>query len=178
MDSTEDAGAAAELTRLVLDELGPALRWYHAEVARRVGLDPVELQCLHLLERHGVAASGLVGDRTGLSRSAVAKLLHRLERDGHVERSVRRGRAQEVEVVLRPHVERDATLDVLRSRVDEAMAGIVANLGLCGLERRSAAAAWAAATAVAIHLECRLLADAVTDARIRAARRRARVRAQ
>ena len=66
MDSTEDAGAAAELTRLVLDELGPALRWYHAEVARSRGeWDWTPWSCSASISWNVMASRPAVSSATG-----------------------------------------------------------------------------------------------------------------
>ncbi|WP_328308656.1 MarR family transcriptional regulator [Actinomycetospora sp. NBC_00405] len=77
--AAEEEDATDELVTLLLDDLGPALQWYRDEVARTLGLSPSEVLCLEVCRRHGSMSSGRLGERLGLTRSAVAKMLRRLE---------------------------------------------------------------------------------------------------
>jgi DNA-binding MarR family transcriptional regulator len=104
----EAEDATDELATLLLDDLAPTLQWYRDEVARRLGLSHAELLCLELCRRHGSVTSNRIGERLGLTRSAVWKLLRRLEAAGHVARTAALGREREAEVRLRPHRRRDA----------------------------------------------------------------------
>ncbi|WP_433787527.1 MarR family winged helix-turn-helix transcriptional regulator [Actinomycetospora sp. CA-101289] len=164
--------ATDELVRLLLDDLGPTLQWYRDEVARRLGLSHAELLCLELCRRHGAVTSNRIGTRLGLTRSAAAKLVRRLEAAGHVTR--RHGQADpEVEVRLRPHAARDAVLADLRGRMWRAVRGVVANHGL--RERRHALVATAlVGISNVVFAHAQALADAAADKRLHAARRRAR----
>lgn len=115
--------AAEELTTLVLDELVPTVHRLRLETATRLGLTAADLVCLDLLRRHGSLTSELIADRTGLARSAVSKMVRRLERAGHVERSADLTHVQRVRVALVPHEERDRHDQLLRFQVCAALAG-------------------------------------------------------
>lgn len=92
--AAEIEDATDELLTLLLDDLAPALQWYRDEVARRLGLSLRELLCLDLCLRRGPITSGRIGEQLGLTRSAVGKLLRRLEADGHVVREIPHGNDQ------------------------------------------------------------------------------------
>ena len=76
---------------------GTATRW-----PGRLGLTPSEVLCLEVCRRHGSMSSGRLGERLGLTRSAVAKMLRRLEDAGHVVRLSAPDHEQEVEVRSAP----------------------------------------------------------------------------
>jgi DNA-binding MarR family transcriptional regulator len=121
---------ADELAGLVLDDVLPVAHRLRAETARRLGLTMPELACLDTLRRFGPLTSDLLVTRTGLGRSAVSKMVRRLERAGHVERSASRRHVQAVVVGLVPHQERDDELDVLRFRLAAALRGAAGDGGL------------------------------------------------
>ncbi len=121
---------ADELTTLVLDDVLPHALRLRAETARRLGLTLPELACLDALRRAGPQTSDLLGNRTGLGRSAVSKMVRRLEAAGHVERTPNRAHAQGVIVRLVPHQERDHQLERLRFRLRTALWGAAADAGL------------------------------------------------
>ncbi|MEJ2886918.1 MarR family transcriptional regulator [Actinomycetospora aeridis] len=134
MDHTErqqqEEDATDELVTVVLDELGPAVQWYREEVARRLGLSATEALCLDLCRRRGPISSGRLGEQLGLTRSAVAKMLRRLEADGHVVRELARDREQEIHVRLRPHRARDELLADLRGQFRREVRVLVAERGI------------------------------------------------
>lgn len=99
---------ADRLTALVLDVLGSVLAAWRAEAARRLEVDAPSLACLDLVRRHGHVSPALVMERTGLTRSAVSKMVRRLEGAGHVELLGGGERGQALEIGPRPHAERDA----------------------------------------------------------------------
>ncbi len=55
-------------------------------VARRVGLNSSDMECLDLILIDGPASAGEIGRRTGLTSGAVTGLIDRLEGKGLVER--------------------------------------------------------------------------------------------
>lgn len=55
-------------------------------VARRVGVNSSDMECLDLILIDGPASAGEIGRRTGLTSGAVTGLIDRLERKGLVER--------------------------------------------------------------------------------------------
>lgn len=169
----EAARATDELLTLLLDDLGPTLQRYRDEVARRLGLSPAELLCLDLCRRHGTMTSNRIGQQLGLTRSAVWKLLHRLEKAGHIDRRAPQGREQEVEVRLRPHARRDAVLADLRATLRRRVTDLVVDHDL--RDRRHAAVAIAlVGMANRLFSQAQTLADAAANERLLAARRRAR----
>lgn len=114
---------ADELTTFVLDDVLPLAHRLQAETAHRLELTMSELACLDTLRRIGPCTSDLLGNRTGLGRSAVSKLVRRLERAGHVERTPNPGRRQGVVVRLVPHRLRDDQLALLRFRLSAGLKG-------------------------------------------------------
>ena len=56
-------------------------------VARRIGINSSDLECLDLIVMDGPATAGEIGRRTGLTSGAVTGLIDRLERHGLVERT-------------------------------------------------------------------------------------------
>ncbi len=162
-----------ELATLLLDDLGPALQWYRDEVARTVGLTPSEVLCLEMCRRNGSMSSGRLGERLGLTRSAVAKMLRRLEEAGHVVRLSSPDHEQEIEVEVRPHAARDAVLDAQRRALRRSLREMVGNQALRG--RKHAVAATAiAGLATVVFARARAMADATIERRLLAERRRAR----
>jgi DNA-binding MarR family transcriptional regulator len=122
--------AGDELAGLVLDALVPEVNRLRLLTANRLGLTVHEMACLDLLRRFGPSTTDLLGDRTGLTRSGLSRLLRRLEEKGHVTRSFDDAHAQRVVVTLVPHTERDDAADLLRLEVRIAMAAAAAEAGL------------------------------------------------
>ena len=56
-------------------------------VARRIGINASDLECLDLILMGGPATAGEIGRRIGLTSGAVTGLIDRLERHGLVERT-------------------------------------------------------------------------------------------
>ena len=121
---------ADELTTFVLDDVLPLAHRLQSETAHRLELTMSELACLDTLRRIGPCTSDLLGSRAGLGRSAVSKLVRRLERAGHVERTPNPGRLQGVVVRLVPHRLRDDQLALLRFRLSAALKGAAGDAGL------------------------------------------------
>ena len=121
---------ADELATLVLDDLLPLAHRLRAETARRLGLTMPELVCLDTLRRFGPLTSELLVTRTGLGRSAVSKMVRRLEAAGHVERTPNPGHLQGVVVRLVPHELRDDQRELLRFTFATALTGAAGGAGL------------------------------------------------
>ena len=113
--------AAEELTTIVLDDVLPLAHRLRTEMARRLGLTMTELACLDTLRRFGPSTSDLLGFRTGLGRSAVSKMLRRLEQAGHVERTPNPDHQQGVLVRLVPNQLRDDQRELLRFALGAAL---------------------------------------------------------
>lgn len=122
--------AGDELAGLVLDELVPQVNRLRLLTATRLGLTVHEMACLDLLRHFGPSTTDLLGDRIGLTRSGLSRLLRRLEEKGHVTRSFDDAHAQRVVVTLVPHAERDEAADLLRLQVRMAMSSAAAEAGL------------------------------------------------
>lgn len=129
-----------ELTGIVVDQLVPVVHRYRNETARRLGLGLPELLCLDLLRHLGPLPAGTIGDRVGLTRSTVSKMLRRLEENGHVRRGASVDHPQGVEVSLVPHEERDRIVGALRDDVRATIRSAVSTYGLHRDDRRSRAA--------------------------------------
>ncbi|GAA4778760.1 hypothetical protein GCM10023200_09750 [Actinomycetospora chlora] len=168
--AAEVEDATDELLALLLDELGPIVQWYRDEVARRLRLSPTELLCLDVCRRWGPISSGRIGERLGLTRSAVAKLLRRLETEGHVVREIGRDHEQAIEVRLRPHARRDQVLEDLREDLRRSVREVVADQELRAA-RHALAAGVLAGLGQAVFRHARVLADAAIERRLRTERR-------
>jgi DNA-binding MarR family transcriptional regulator len=163
-DGVDTEDDVAELVGLLLDDLGPAMQWYRDEVGRLLGLAPAEVVCLEVVRRHGVALGSQVRERTGMTRSANAKMLRRLEEAGHLERTPGRDGDVEVEIVLLPHAERDALLAALRRELTRGIGFLVDARGVDVV----------AGLGQALHVRARGMADAADERRRLAVRRRKR----
>lgn len=140
----EDAAGAREdvvdeLVDLVVDQLVPVLGWYRDQLARRLSTG---LPGLAVIEdaRRAPTTAGRMALRTGMTPSAAAKVIRRLEAQGHVERVPSRTHEQELHVTLVPHAERDLVLELVRTRVRGAVRHVVSTLGLRQEPRRRVAA--------------------------------------
>ena len=118
-----------ELVGLVLDQLVPAVGWYRDQLAHRL---EIGLPGLAVVEgvRAGPTTAGRLALRTGMTPSAVTKVIRRLEAQGHVERTPSRTHEQELVVRLVPHELRDLVLDDIRTDVRGAVLHVVSTLGL------------------------------------------------
>ena len=122
--------AADELTGLVVDHLLPVVHQHRAGLAARLGLGLPELLCLELLRRLGPLSSGTIGDRVGLTRSSVSKMVRRLEEAGHVVAEPDPAHRQGQEVRLIPHEERDRVLAAFRRQVRTTLQAAVSTYAL------------------------------------------------
>jgi DNA-binding MarR family transcriptional regulator len=76
------------LSRLVLvgRQYSDASVFFHAAMARRLGLHLTDYKTLGVLERAGPMSAGQIAEHTGLATASVTDLLDRLERKGFVRR--------------------------------------------------------------------------------------------
>jgi DNA-binding MarR family transcriptional regulator len=180
MDSERDGAheaAVDELTHLVVDQLGPVVVAHRREVARRAGLDPDLLVCLDLLRRLGPLPAGVLAGWTGVTRSAISKLLRRWEDAGHVRRRLRAGQRQVIEVVWRAHRTRDAALDASRARVRRGIAELVSEQRLDDPAKLALVAGVIVRLQTVLHGHTRELTDAAAWADVLEQRRRRRAAA-
>src|SRR3954467_12266878 len=87
-------------------------------VARKAGLNSVDLECLDLLVTGGPATAGQLGQRTGLSSGAVTGLIDRLERARFVRRKSDRNDRRKVLVEVR--ADRMEVLDAMFRPMNQA----------------------------------------------------------
>lgn len=59
---------------------------FNQRVAERVGINPTDMQCIHLLQLMGPVTPGKLADSTGLTTGGVTVALDRLEKAGLVRR--------------------------------------------------------------------------------------------
>ena len=71
---------------LVGREYSDASVFFHAAMARRLGLHLTDYKTLGVLERVGPMSAGQIAEHTGLATASVTDLLDRLERKGFVRR--------------------------------------------------------------------------------------------
>ena len=92
-------------------------------IARRVGVNSSDLECLDLIILNGPSTAGEIARRTGLTSGAVTGLIDRLERLGLVERiddpNDRR------KVLVRVREDRIAPIGALFSPLEKAMHGLL-----------------------------------------------------
>lgn len=105
-------------------------------VARRIGINSTDLECLDLIVMGGPATAGEIGRRTGLTSGAVTGLIDRLERQGLVERTadardrrkvlvkVREDRIGEFAVYFEPM---QRAMNGLLARYDADQLGLIAD---------------------------------------------------
>lgn len=160
---------AERLTAFVLDVLGPTLAWWRVEAGRRLGVDAPSLTCLELARRHGTVSPALIAERTGMTRSAVSKMLRRLRDAGEVELHGGELRGQPLEVVLRPLAVRDAELERLRREVCDRLRWAART----ELAERAEALRLLREVATSLHVAATHSADEAAEARRAAARRAA-----
>lgn len=78
---------AIERLTTVLRRMGAASALHSQAVAKRVGLAPVDLECLDMILLAGRVTAGQIMEHTKLTSGAVTGLIDRLARKGYVERA-------------------------------------------------------------------------------------------
>src|SRR3981081_4383910 len=85
--SQEGKQALAGRLMLALRRSSAAGVLHGQTVARRVGVNSTDLECLDLILKSGPSTAGEIARHTGLTSGAVTGLIDRLERLGLVERT-------------------------------------------------------------------------------------------
>ena len=93
-------------------------------VAARVGLNPIDLECLDFIIDQGSATAGQIGVRSGLTSGAVTGLIDRLVKSGFVRREFSEDDRRKVFVV--PQAENLHRLEALYAPVAQAMTQVTA----------------------------------------------------
>jgi DNA-binding MarR family transcriptional regulator len=61
---------------------------FQQQNADRLGLHPTDLQCIHLVDRHGSLSAGQIGREIGLTSGATTALIDRVCKAGYIVRTV------------------------------------------------------------------------------------------
>jgi DNA-binding MarR family transcriptional regulator len=77
---------------------------YNQRVADKVGMNPTDMQCVHLLELMGPLTPGKLAECTGLTTGGVTVVLDRLEKAGYIRREPNPGDRRSVVVRLQPSI--------------------------------------------------------------------------
>jgi DNA-binding MarR family transcriptional regulator len=93
-------------------------------IARRVGVNSSDLECLDLILMSGPSSAGEIARHTGLTSGAVTGLIDRLERLGLVERTA--DPADRRKVLVRVREDRIGPIAALYSPLDKAMQALLA----------------------------------------------------
>ena len=93
-------------------------------VARRVGVNSTDLECLDLILMSGPSTAGEIARHTGLTSGAVTGLIDRLERLGLVERTA--DPADRRKVLVRVREDRIGPIAALYTPLEKAMQALLA----------------------------------------------------
>jgi DNA-binding MarR family transcriptional regulator len=75
---------------------------YNQRVAEQVGMNPTDMQCIHLIDLMGPLTPGKLAEYTGLTTGGVTVVLDRLEKAGHIRREPNPVDRRSVVVHLQP----------------------------------------------------------------------------
>lgn len=78
--------STAEALMLELRRFIAGVILFNQKVAERVGMNPTDMQCIHLLQLMGPLTPGKLAESTGLTTGGVTVALDRMERAGLVRR--------------------------------------------------------------------------------------------
>jgi DNA-binding MarR family transcriptional regulator len=93
-------------------------------IARRVGVNSTDLECLDLILMSGPSTAGEIARHTGLTSGAVTALIDRLERLGLVERAA--DPADRRKVLVRVREDRIGPIAELYAPLEKAMQALLA----------------------------------------------------
>ena len=96
-------------------------------IARRVGVNSTDLECLDLILMNGPSSAGEIARHTGLTSGAVTGLIDRLERLGLVERTA--DPADRRKVLVRVREDRIGPIAALYAPLEKAMQTLLAGYG-------------------------------------------------
>lgn len=75
---------------------------YNQRVAEKVGMNPTDMQCIHLIDLMGPLTPGKLAEYTGLTTGGVTVVLDRLEKGGHIRREPNPADRRSIIVHLQP----------------------------------------------------------------------------
>ena len=122
--SQEGKQALAGRLMLALRRSSAAGVLHGQTVARRVGVNSSELECLDLILMSGPSTAGEIARHTGLTSGAVTGLIDRLERLGLVERTA--DPADRRKVLVRVREDRIGPIARLYAPLEKAMQSLLA----------------------------------------------------
>jgi DNA-binding MarR family transcriptional regulator len=122
--SQEGKQALAGRLMLALRRSSAAGVLHGQTVARRVGVNSSDLECLDLILMSGPSTAGEIARHTGLTSGAVTSLIDRLERLGLVERTA--DPADRRKVLVRVREDKVGPIAALYSPLEKAMQALLA----------------------------------------------------
>ncbi|HTG19997.1 MAG TPA: MarR family transcriptional regulator [Reyranella sp.] len=122
--SQEGKQALAGRLMLALRRSSAAGVLHGQTVARRVGVNSSDLECLDLIQMSGPSTAGEIARHTGLTSGAVTGLIDRLERLGLVERTA--DPADRRKVLVRVREDRIGPIAQLYAPLEKAMQSLLA----------------------------------------------------
>ena len=122
--SPEGKQALAGRLMLALRRSSAAGVLHGQTVARRVGVNSTDLECLDLILMSGPSTAGEIARHTGLTSGAVTGLIDRLERLGLVERTA--DPADRRKVLVRVREDRIGPIAALYTPLEKAMQSLLA----------------------------------------------------
>ena len=122
--SQEGKQALAGRLMLALRRSSAAGVLHGQSVARRVGVNSTDLECLDLILMSGPSTAGEIARHTGLTSGAVTGLIDRLERLGLVERTA--DPADRRKVLVRVREDRIGPIAQLYAPLEKAMQALLA----------------------------------------------------
>ena len=122
--SQEGKQALAGRLMLALRRSSAAGVLHGQTVARRVGVNSSDLECLDLILMSGPSTAGDIARHTGLTSGAVTGLIDRLERLGLVERAA--DAADRRKVLVRVREDRIGAIAALYTPLEKAMQALLA----------------------------------------------------
>jgi DNA-binding MarR family transcriptional regulator len=123
--SQEGKQALAGRLMLALRRSSAAGVLHGQTIARRVGVNSTDLECLDLILMGGPSTAGEIARHTGLTSGAVTGLIDRLERLGLVERTA--DPADRRKVLVRVREDRIGPITALYAPLEKAMQALLAS---------------------------------------------------
>jgi DNA-binding MarR family transcriptional regulator len=124
ISSQEGKQALAGRLMLALRRSSAAGVLHGQTIARRVGVNSTDLECLDLILMSGPSTAGEIARHTGLTSGAVTGLIDRLERLGLVERTA--DPADRRKVLVRVREDRIGPIAQLYAPLEKAMQSLLA----------------------------------------------------
>lgn len=102
MSRLSNKKSASEALMLELRRFIAGVILFNQRVAERVGLNPTDMQCIHLIQLMGPLTAGKLAECTGLTTGGVTVVLDRMEKAGLVRRERNPNDRRSVLVHLQP----------------------------------------------------------------------------